>query len=327
MPEPLSRLARTFMKIGTVVSAYQKTIGRAVTLSGVGVHGGAIASVTFLPADADTGIIFQRSDLKEKAAEILAHVSQVGATDLCTSLGTGETRINTVEHLMAAVSALGIDNLLIEVDGPEVPILDGTSARFISAFDEVGIVTQSAKRHFIRVLKTVRVEAGGSWGEFRPFAGTRFEVEIDFECPLIGRQKFANEMNEAVFREQISTARTFGFMKDVERLWASGHALGSSLDNSLVISDDNTVINPGGLRFPDEFVRHKTLDAVGDLALAGLPFIGCFRSYRGGHRLNSETVKALLSDKTAFDIVEASGIQRDSDFITVKPAVSAPWAV
>jgi UDP-3-O-[3-hydroxymyristoyl] N-acetylglucosamine deacetylase len=274
--------------------------------------------------------LFLRSDLKGSAREIRAHVSEIGATDLCTSLGPKEAKIDTVEHLMAAVAALGIDNLIVEVDGPEVPILDGTSARFIEALDEAGIVTQQAKRRFIRILKTVRVEAGGSWGEFRPFSGTRFEVEIDFECPLIGRQKFANDMDEAVFRKEIATARTFGFMKDVERLWASGHALGSSLDNSLVIGDDNSVINPGGLRFKDEFVRHKTLDAVGDLALAGLPFIGCFRSYRSGHRLNAETVKALLADKSAFDIVEASGVRRNaksSDFVAVKPNIAAPWAL
>ena len=312
------------------MSAYQKTIGRAVTLSGVGVHGGAPASVTFLPADANAGIIFQRSDLGTASRDIHAHVSEIGATDLSTALGPQEARVNTVEHLMAAIAAVGIDNLIIEVNGPEVPILDGTSARFIEAFDEAGIVVQDAKRRFIRILKTVRVEAGGSWGEFQPYSGTRFEVEIDFECPLIGRQKFAADMSEETFRKEISTARTFGFMKDVERLWAAGLALGSSLDNSLVIGDDNSVINPGGLRFKDEFVRHKTLDAVGDISLAGLPFIGCFRSYRGGHRLNAETVKALLADKSNYDIVEASGVRRNadsSDFVAARPNISAPWAL
>ncbi|WP_343312335.1 UDP-3-O-acyl-N-acetylglucosamine deacetylase [Brucella sp. BE17] len=287
------------------MSTYQKTIGHPITLSGVGVHGGRPASVTFLPADADSGIIFQRSDLKGKADAIRAHVSQIGATDLCTSLGPKDAKIDTVEHLMAAISSLGIDNLIVEVDGPEMPIMDGTSARFLQAFDEAGLVSHSAKRRFMRVLKPVRVEAGTSWGEFIPYAGTRFEVEIDFDIPLIGRQKFAADMDSATFRNELSSARTFGFMKDVERLWAAGLALGSSLENSLVIGDDNAVVNPGGLRFPDEFVRHKALDAVGDVALAGLPFIGCFRSYRGGHRLNSETVKALLADETAFEIVEA----------------------
>lgn len=288
------------------MSAYQKTIGRPLTLSGVGVHGGQPASVTFLPADADTGILFQRSDLKGQASAIRAHVSQIGATDLCTSLGPKDAKIDTIEHLMAAISSLGIDNLMVEVDGPEMPIMDGTSARFLQAFDEAGVVVQSAKRRFIRVLKPIRVETGNSWGEFLPYEGTRFEVEIDFDIALIGRQKFAADMDAATFRNELSSARTFGFMKDVERLWAAGLALGSSLDNSLVIGDDNTVVNPGGLRFADEFVRHKALDAVGDLALAGLPFIGCFRSYRGGHRLNSETVKALLADETAFEIVEAA---------------------
>lgn len=302
------------------MNIYQKTIGRAITLSGVGVHGGTPASVTFFPADADAGILFRRSDLKGKAADVRAHVSQIGATALCTSLGPKESKIDTVEHLMAAVAALGIDNLVVEVDSPEVPILDGASARFIEAFDEAGIVVQEAKRRFLRILKPVRVEAGGSWGEFSPYAGTRYEVEIDFECPLIGRQKFAADVDEATFRKEVSTARTFGFMKDVEQLWAAGLALGSSLDNSLVIGDDNSVVNPGGLRFKDEFVRHKTLDAVGDLALAGLPFIGCFRSYRGGHKLNAETVKALLSDESAFEIVEATNIHQNfelSDFVAV----------
>ncbi|MBV2143925.1 UDP-3-O-acyl-N-acetylglucosamine deacetylase [Falsochrobactrum sp. TDYN1] len=288
------------------MSAYQKTIGRAVTLEGFGVHGGAAASVTFIPAQADSGIIFRRSDIKQGSRDIRAHVSQVGATDLCTALGPEDARINTVEHLMAAIAALGIGNLLVEVDGPEIPILDGASARFIVALDEAGIVTQPAKRRFIRILKAVRAEVGSSWAEFQPYAGTRYEVGIDFECPLIGQQKFTGDMSETVFRKEISTARTFGFMRDVERLWAAGLALGSSLENSLVIGDDNSVINPGGLRFKDEFVRHKTLDAVGDLALAGMPFIGCFRSCRGGHRLNSEAVKALLSDEANFEIIEAA---------------------
>ncbi|PWL17262.1 UDP-3-O-acyl-N-acetylglucosamine deacetylase [Falsochrobactrum shanghaiense] len=286
------------------MGVYQKTISRAVTLEGFGVHGGKAASVTFNPAPADQGIVFRRSDKGPALPAIPAHVSQIGATDLCTALGPQEARINTVEHLMAAVAALGIDNLLIEVDGPEIPILDGASVQFIQALDRAGIVAQPARRRFIRVAKTVRVEAGNAWAEFTPYSGTRFEVEINFECPLIGHQKFAGDMSEAVFRNEISSARTFGFMKDVEHLWAAGLALGSSLENSLVIADDDSVINPGGLRFKDEFVRHKTLDAVGDLALAGLPFIGCFRSYRGGHKLNSEAARALLSDEANYEIVE-----------------------
>ncbi|GGA97377.1 UDP-3-O-acyl-N-acetylglucosamine deacetylase [Brucella endophytica] len=290
-----------------IVLGYQKTLANPVMLSGIGVHSGQPSTVHFLPADPDTGIVFHRMDADGSYTEIKALASEVGQTDRCTSLGNRGVRIDTVEHLMAAVMALELDNLIVEIEGGEVPILDGASAAFINAFDEAGIVSQLVDRRFIRVLKTVRVEAGASWAEFRPYDGMRFEVEIDFDCPLIGRQLFASDMNGEIFRRELANARTFGFMKDVEMLWAAGHALGSSLDNSLVIGEDNTVINPGGLRFPDEFVRHKTLDAVGDLALAGSPFVGCFRSYRGGHRLNAAALKALLADHTAFEVIEAAG--------------------
>ncbi|RCS25461.1 UDP-3-O-acyl-N-acetylglucosamine deacetylase [Phyllobacterium salinisoli] len=313
-----------------IASGYQKTLANPVTLSGIGVHGGDPVTASFLPADPDAGIVFHRTDAHGKLHEIKALASEIGATDLCTSLGNHGVKVDTVEHLMAALMAMEIDNLIIEIDGSEVPILDGTSIRFIEAFEQAGISVQPAKRRFIRVTKTVRVETGGSWAEFRPYDGTRFEVEIDFECPLIGRQRFASDMNGEVFRRDIANARTFGFMKDVEKLWASGHALGSSLDNSLVIGDDNSVINPGGLRFPDEFVRHKTLDAVGDLALAGAPFIGCFRSYRSGHRLNAATLRALLSDHSAFEIVEAAGRRmggRSAELVAVNAPVHAPWVL
>ena len=155
--------------------------------------------------------------------------------------------------------------------------------------------------------KAVRVDMGASWGEYVPYDGNRFEVEIDFDCPAIGRQRFASEITPEVFCNELSGARTFGFMKDVERLWAAGFALGSSLENSVVIGDDDRIINPEGLRYKDEFVRHKTLDAIGDLALAGAPILGCFRSYRGGHKLNSLVLKALLSDADAFEFVRSQG--------------------
>jgi UDP-3-O-[3-hydroxymyristoyl] N-acetylglucosamine deacetylase len=175
----------------------------------------------------------------------------------------------------------------------------------------------------------VRIENGASWAEFRPYSGTRFEVEIDFESPAIGRELFASDMNADVFRRDIARSRTFGFMKDVERLWAAGYALGSSLENSVVIGHDNRVINMEGLRFPDEFVRHKTLDAMGDLALAGARFIGCFRSYRGGHRLNAAALRRLLSDRTAFEIVETTRRERGRtvEISAVSGPVYAPWTL
>jgi UDP-3-O-[3-hydroxymyristoyl] N-acetylglucosamine deacetylase len=260
-----------------------------------------------------------------------AVVSQVGATDLCTMLGDpSKVHVSTIEHMMAAFSAIGLDNVIVEVDSHEVPIMDGSSRIFIDAIDEAGLTHFAAKRRYIRVKKTVRAEIGGSWAEFSPYEGTRFEVVIDFESAAIGRQEFKSEVDGDVFRNELSSARTFGFMKDVERLWASGHALGSSLDNSVVIGDDNAVINREGLRFADEFVRHKTLDAVGDLALAGAQFIGTFRSYRGGHRLNATVLKELLADRTAFEIVETPEPRERAyarEFVAIAAQAYAPWDV
>lgn len=289
---------------------HQTTIKSRVSLSGIGVHSGKPVSVHFSPADADTGIVFHCLGA-EGVVEIRAVASEVGATDLSTVLGDpAGAHVATVEHLMATLFGLGIDNVAIEIDGPEVPILDGSAALFVDAFEQVGIERLPAKRRYIRIVKPVRVDNGGSWAEFRPHEGTRFEVEIDFESPAIGRQALAIDLDADTFCREISRARTFGFMKDVERLWAAGYALGSSLENSVVIGDDQRVINMEGLRYPNEFVRHKTLDAVGDLALAGSRFIGCFRSYRGGHKLNAAALRRLLSDHSAYQIVESSGRER-----------------
>jgi UDP-3-O-[3-hydroxymyristoyl] N-acetylglucosamine deacetylase len=316
--------------MGIVLHDYQTTLKSRATLTGTGVHSGNPVTVHFLPADADTGVIFQLSKESGQASEFRALVSEVGATDLCTMLGdpAGE-HIATVEHLMATLFGLGIDNVVIEIDGNEVPILDGSSIMFVDAIDQAGIDTLPVKRRYIRVLKPVRIENGASWAEFRPYGGTRFEVEIDFESPAIGRQLFASDINADIFRRDIARARTFGFMKDVERLWAAGYALGSSLENSLVIGDDNRVINMGGLRYPNEFARHKTLDAMGDLALAGARFIGCFRSYRGGHRLNAAALRRLLSDHSAFQIVETTRNERGrtAEMSAVNAPLYAPWMI
>lgn len=297
-----------------------------MTLSGVGVHSGQPVTIHCNPADADTGIIFQSSG----GSEIRALVSEIGATDLCTVLGNPSAcHVGTVEHLMAALFGLGIDNLVIEIDGSEVPILDGSAAAFVDAFEQVGIEQLPAKRRYIRVMKPVRIENGASWAEFRPYDGIRFEVEIDFNNPGIGRQAFKSDIDAAVFRRDIARARTFGFMRDVERLWAAGYALGSSLENSVVVGEDGGIINMEGLRYPDEFARHKTLDAMGDLALAGARFIGCFRSYRGGHKLNAAALSHLLSDPSAFEIVEATRRERgrSAELIAVNAPVYAPWVL
>jgi UDP-3-O-[3-hydroxymyristoyl] N-acetylglucosamine deacetylase len=302
----------------------QTTLKSPVSLSGVGVHSGKPVIAHINPADAGTGIVFHLGG----GTEIRALVSEIGATDFCTVLGNpaGE-HVATVEHLMAAFFGLGIDNAAIEIDGCEAPILDGSAAAFVDAFEQAGIEQLSEKRRYIRVVKPVRIDTGASWAEFRPYAGTRFEVEIDFDTPAIGRQSFKSDVDASIFCRDVARARTFGFMRDVERLWAAGYALGSSLENSVVIGDDGAVINMEGLRYPDEFVRHKTLDAMGDLALAGARFIGCFRSYRGGHKLNAAALGRLLSDGSAFEVVEATRRERgrSAELIADNAAVYAPW--
>lgn len=320
---------RTLNRVmGNHLFDFQTTIRSRVSLSGTGVHSGKPVSIQFLPADPDTGIVFHRTDLGGEPVEIRAKATSIGSTDLCTAVTDGSgVQVATIEHLMAAIFALGIDNMLIEIDGGEVPILDGSAAPFVEAFDQAGIEQLAARRRYVRVLKPVRWDQGGSWAEFQPYDGTRFEVEIDFASPAIGRQRFATDITPASFRREVSRARTFGFLKDVERLWAAGLALGSALENTVVVGDDHRVINVEGLRYPDEFVRHKALDAMGDLALAGTRFIGCFRSYRGGHKLNAQVLRRLLSDRSAFEIVEARDRGRSAEMIRVNAPVYAPWMI
>jgi UDP-3-O-[3-hydroxymyristoyl] N-acetylglucosamine deacetylase len=242
-------------------------------------------------------------------ADIPAHVSQVKNLTLCTVIGdeAGVT-ISTVEHLLAALRGLSVDNCYIEIDSKEVPIMDGSSAMFVDAIDEVGLKELSAPRRFLKVLKPIRVAEGASWGEIAPHSGFHLDIEIDFDSPLIGRQRLALEMSPGVFRHELSRARTFGFMSDVERLWKAGLALGANLNNTIALGEGR-ILNRDGLRYPEEFVRHKMLDAVGDLTLAGLPIIGAYRSSRGGHRLNANVLLALLADTSAWTIVQAPRVR------------------
>lgn len=272
----------------------QQTIAGSTVISGYGVHGGKPATLHIHPAALNQGIVFIRHDETGRRLPIPALSSELGSTTLNTSIGPADFGVSTIEHLMAAIAAMSIDNLIVEIDGPEVPILGGGSAEFMTVFTDIGLVPQGEPRRYITILAPVRVEDGENWAEFVPYNGTRYEVEIDFPVAAIGKQAFTFELDAEVFGEEIAKARTFGFMRDVEKLRAMGLALGSSLQNSIAIGDDGSVINPDGLYYPDEFVRHKLLDSVGDLALAGHPFRGCFRSYRGGHKLNATLVKALL---------------------------------
>lgn len=278
----------------------QQTVGSPFSLKGVGVHGGKPVVLNISPAGVNQGIIFIRHNDEGRRENIPALSSSLGSTTLNTSIGSAEFGVSTIEHLMAAIAALGIDNLTIDIDGPEVPILGGGSAEFIRAFRDAGLSEQEAPRSYLIIERVVRVEEGQNWAEFVPYDGTRYEVEIDFPVASIGRQSFSFDLDGDVFEREIAKARTFGFMRDVEKLRSMGLALGSSLENSIAIGDDGQVLNPEGLHYPNEFVRHKLLDSVGDLALAGHPFKGLFRSYRGGHKLNAALVKALLEKPEHF---------------------------
>ena len=317
--------------MGMNVLGFQTTLTDRVEFTGTGVHSGQPVSMTLIPAEANTGIVFSVTCPKTgRAVDLPATVNTIGATNLCTVLGdiTG-AHIATIEHLMAALVALNVDNVIVEVDSNEIPVMDGSAHDYVEAINATGITELPEPRCYIKVVKPIRVDMGSSWGELIPYEGTRFEVEIDFDSKAIGRQVFKSDLTAEVFTRDLSRARTFGFMKDVERLWAAGFALGSSLENSVVIGNDNRVINPEGLRYEDEFVRHKTLDAIGDLALSGAPLIGCFRSYRGGHKLNSLVLKALLSDRSAFEFVGASGLRprvRHTELVTVGAPAYAPVA-
>jgi UDP-3-O-[3-hydroxymyristoyl] N-acetylglucosamine deacetylase len=283
----------------------QTTLRQRVSLSGIGVHSGRSATVFLGPAAAGSGIAFRRLDLGQDSPGISAHAANVRSTDYSTTLGGEGTSIGTVEHLLAALSALEIDNVLIEVDGPEVPVMDGSASAFVAAVDRAGVVTLREPRTYLKVLRPVRVEQGRSIAELSPASRRLIDVDVEYDSPLIGQQAVSMEVSANGFREELADARTFGFHAEVEQLRAHGFAHGASLDNTLVVGEDR-ILNPEGPRWPDEFARHKAVDAIGDLAMAGAPVLGAFRSYRGGHGINLRLVKALLADAGAWTRVRLS---------------------
>lgn len=303
----------------------QTTLRSPVTLQGIGVHSGAPAGICLRPSSANSGIVFLRKGAGDAPAQLIhAKHTKVSATELCTVIGDrGAASVATIEHLMSACSGLGLDNVLVEIDGPEMPIMDGSAAEFVAAIESVGLVLLGATRRYLKILQPVRIENGRAFAELLPFdGGFRLDVEIDFETAVIGRQRKVFDLEPQAYASEISRARTFGFMRDVEQLWKAGFALGASLDNTVAIGDDK-VINPEGLRYADEFVRHKVLDAVGDLALAGYPILGEFRSYCGGHRMNVKILEALFADRANYAIVEAEPVFAHG---AVQMAAAAPAA-
>lgn len=283
----------------------QTTLADRVVIKGLGVHSGAAARVVLHPADANSGITFLRTNLPNGHERLIeGRHSSVRDTQLCTVIGdeTGAT-IATIEHLMSALAGLQVDNVLVEVDGPEMPILDGSSRLFVEAIEQVGLKSLYAPRKVVRVLRPVRVEMGNATAELLPYEGFRLDLEIAFANPVIGRQRYCFEFSADRYRREISSARTFGFMKDVEALWKAGLARGASLENTVAVAEDR-VVNPEGLRFPNEFVRHKLLDAIGDLALAGYAIQGHYKAFCPGHKLNVMMLDALFADRANFAVGE-----------------------
>ncbi|WP_426958799.1 UDP-3-O-acyl-N-acetylglucosamine deacetylase [Muricoccus radiodurans] len=284
-----------------------RTLKSAISCVGTGLHSGARASLTLRPAPFGTGIVFRRTDL---GLEIPARHDAVNDTRLCTCIGEGSARIGTIEHVMAALAGCGVTDAVVEVDGPEVPILDGSAAPFVFLLDCAGLTESALAAPEIEVLRTVRVTEGegpdAAWAELAPGTGPGLEAElsIDFGSTAIGRQSLSLRVTEDSFRAVLADARTFAMAEDIARLRAAGLARGGSLANAVVV-DGPLVLNPGGLRHSDEFVRHKLLDAVGDLALAGAPLRARFRGHRSGHALNNRVLRALFADPRAWRLVDA----------------------
>jgi UDP-3-O-[3-hydroxymyristoyl] N-acetylglucosamine deacetylase len=284
-----------------LIAEMQTTLAGSVTLQGVGAHSNAASRVTLFPAEADCGVVFLRGEDEH----VEARWPHISASHWRTSLGHGAAAISTVEHLLAALYGMGVDNALIESTGPEIPAMDGSARAFVEAIAEAGVATLSAPRRRLVVLQPVRVYDGCSYAELLPAdEGLSFDIEIDFPNSPIGRQRFRLALDERSFADELAGARTFGFVNDAERLWKQGLALGASLENTIALDQDR-ILNREGLRFADEFVRHKMLDALGDLALAGAPIVGAFRSYRGGHKLNHALVERLMTTPSAYKMVDA----------------------
>jgi UDP-3-O-[3-hydroxymyristoyl] N-acetylglucosamine deacetylase len=281
----------------------QRTLKNSIRATGVGLHTGKKVLMTLRPAPSDTGIVFRRTDLPQ-AVDVVAHAENVGDTTLGTTLCRGKTRVSTVEHLLSAFAGLGIDNAIVELSAPEVPIMDGSAGPFVFLLQSAGIEEQREAKHFIRIKKRLRVEDGDKWAEFSPFDGFKVNFEIEFNHPIFKRraQKASMDFSTTSFLKEVSRARTFGFMRDLEWLRERNLALGGNLDNAVVL-DDFRVLNEDGLRYEDEFVKHKILDAIGDLYLLGHSLIGEFSGHKSGHALNNRLLRALLVDVSAWEKV------------------------
>ena len=286
---------------------YQRTLARSVSVTGVGLHSGERVILNLHPAKENSGITFRRTDLSGKQAEPIALTPYlINDTRLSSTIVTEDgVRVGTIEHIMSALAAYGVDNALIELNAPEIPIMDGSSLPFIYLLQDAGIVDQQAQKRFLKILKTVEVKEAGKWVRFTPYNGFKVTLTIEFDHPVFNRSNPTFEIDFAgkSYVEEIARARTFGFMQEVELMRAHNLGLGGNLNNAIVI-DDTDVLNPEGLRYPDEFVRHKILDAIGDLYIVGHPIIGAFEGYKSGHAINNALLRAVLADESAYEWVQ-----------------------
>tara|TARA_R110002020_G_scaffold192890_3_gene393125 strand:- start:931 stop:1887 length:957 start_codon:yes stop_codon:yes gene_type:complete len=291
------------------LSTRQRTLAAAVDFSGYGVHSGQPVSLTLGPAPADSGYLICRTlENGVTTAPVKVHFSRVSRTTLCTTLDLGDSvSVATIEHVTSALSGMGVDNALITIDGGECPILDGSARPFAEAILAVGMEIQPAQRKLLKVMRAVTVRNNDAFAALEPYNGRSLDLEIDFDSKVIGRQRMIFDWTPRRYYEDVSRARTFGFARDAKILRQAGYALGSSLDNSITVEDDR-ILNPGGLHYEDEFVRHKLLDAIGDLSLGGLAIWGRFRSYKGGHALNAHVLAGLFSSEANYEIVNADDL-------------------
>ena len=294
----------------------QRTLKSVVRATGIGLHTGEKVYLTLRPAAAHTGIVFRRVDLAEPV-ELKAEPYAVGDTRLSSCLVKGDVRVSTVEHLMSAFAGLGIDNAYVDLSAPEVPIMDGSAGPFVFLLQSAGVEEQNAPKKFIRILEPVEVRAGEKWVRFEPYNGFRLELSIDFEHPVFDRsaQAVTVDFSTTSYVREISRARTFGFTQDVESMRAQGLALGGSLDNAIVM-DEYRMLNNDGLRYDDEFVKHKVLDAIGDLYLLGHPVIGAFRGHKSGHALNNQLLRQLVEARRAWEFVTFDRLEDAPMFLT-----------
>jgi UDP-3-O-[3-hydroxymyristoyl] N-acetylglucosamine deacetylase len=300
----------------------QRTIAKKVSVTGIGIHSGKKVTLTLHPAEADFGIVFKRVDLSNSTL-LKANAETVGATENNTTIGSGQNAVHTVEHLLSAFYGFGIDNVLCEIDGPEVPIMDGSGASFVFILKETGIMSLNKSKKFLIVLEKVRVEVDDKWAEIEPSSKLIINSTIVFAHPTIKSQTKVFEFSCENYINDIARARTFGLLKDVDALKRKGLIKGGSLDNAVVL-DDYKVVNPEGLRFGDEFVRHKILDTIGDISLLGHEIAGKITTYKSGHNLHNLLCRKLLATPSAYEIVSASALQRETVEAFTLPRAMAP---